>query len=131
DGQPEVRTVDGTERRDIIFTNDSDETFWEYVRSTHDAILLMFEVKNKTEIDLDDVNQSATYLGDRLGRLGVIVARDTPRENIQRKIFSVWNDSGPNRKVLLTLSDQQIRELMDLRCRGGSPTKWMQAHYRK
>jgi hypothetical protein len=53
DGQPEVRTVDGTERRDIIFTNDSDETFWDYVRSSHDAILLMFEVKNKTEIDLD------------------------------------------------------------------------------
>jgi hypothetical protein len=30
DGQPEVRTVDGTERRDIIFTNDSDESFWDY-----------------------------------------------------------------------------------------------------
>ena len=28
DGQPEVRTIDGTERRDIIFTNDSDEPFW-------------------------------------------------------------------------------------------------------
>ena len=29
DGQLEVRTIDGTERRDIIFTNDSDESFWE------------------------------------------------------------------------------------------------------
>jgi len=31
DGKPEVKTIDGTERRDIIFTNDSDETFWHYV----------------------------------------------------------------------------------------------------
>ena len=31
DGAPEVRTMDGTERRDIVFTNDSDESIWDYV----------------------------------------------------------------------------------------------------
>ena len=61
DGQPEVRTVDGTERRDIIFTNDSDESFWAYVRTTHDSLLLMFEIKNTDELDMAAVNQTATY----------------------------------------------------------------------
>lgn len=130
DGQPEVRTIEGTERRDIIFTNDSDETFWDYVRSTHDGILLMFEAKNTAELGLEAINQTATYLGDRIGRLGVIVTRNTPPETIRRKIFSVWNDSSPNRKVILTLCDAEVRQLLDIRCRGGSPTKWMQAHYR-
>jgi hypothetical protein len=126
DGQPEVRTIDGTERRDIIFTNDSDESFWDYVRTAHDGILIMFEAKNTDELGLTEINQTATYLGDRIGRLGIIVTRRAPRETVQRKIFSVWNDSAPHRKVILTLSDGQLRDLLDLRCRGLSPTKWVQ-----
>jgi hypothetical protein len=130
DGRPEVRTIDGTERRDIVFTNDSDESFWQYVRTEHSGILVMFEAKNTESLDLAAINQTATYLGDRIGRLGVIVTREVPAETIQRKIFSVWNDSAPDRKVILTLSDAQLRELLDLRCDNGSPTKWMQQHYR-
>jgi hypothetical protein len=129
DGKPEVRTFDGTERRDIIFTNDSDETFWEYVRTEHSAIFLMFETKNKACLELADINQTATYLGDRIGRLGIILTREAPPETIQRKIFLVWNDSTP-RKIILILSDDQLRGLLDLRCHNGSPTKWMQKHYR-
>jgi hypothetical protein len=129
-GEPEVRTIDGTERRDIIFTNDSDESFWEYVRTAHDGILLMFETKNTEVLDISAINQTATYLGDRIGRLGIIVTRHSTPEPIRRKIFAVWNDSSP-RKVILTMGDAEIRELLDLRCRGGSPTKWMQSHYRK
>ncbi len=64
DGQPEVRTFDGTERRDIIFTNESDESFWEYVRTAHDGILVMFEAKNTNDLGLTEINQTATYLGD-------------------------------------------------------------------
>jgi hypothetical protein len=131
DGQPEVRTIEGTERRDIMFTNDSDENFWDYVRTNHDGIVIMSEAKNTTRLDSTHINQTATYLGDRIGRLGVIVTRRAPSEGIQRKINSVWNDSMPQRKVILTLCDEQIYELLDLRCKDGSPTKWMQAHYRR
>jgi len=130
DGQPEVRTIGGTERRDIIFTNDSDEPFWDYVRTEHGGIILMFEAKNTEELGLDEVNQTSTYLGDRIGRLGFIVTRRPPAANVQKKIFSVWNDSGLQRKIILTLSDDHLYELLDLRCASGSPTKWMQKHYR-
>lgn len=130
DGQLEVRTLDGTERRDIIFTNDSDESFWDYVRSAHDGIFIMFETKNTDELDISAVNQTATYLGDRIGRLGVIVTRKVPSDEVRRKIFSVWNDSTPNRKVILTLADSELKELLDLRCSERSTTKWMQNQYR-
>jgi hypothetical protein len=126
DGQPEVKTIDGTERRDIIFTNDSDENFWEYVRNEY-GIILMFETKNTEELDTNAINQTATYLGVRIGTLGVIVTRRSPKDSIVKKVMTVFNDG---RKVILTLCDDQLRELLDLRCRGGSPTKWMQKHYR-
>ena len=75
DGQPEVGTMDGTERRDVIFTNDSDESFWSYVRTAHDGILIMFEAKNTNELGMAEINQTATYeryflCGTTLGRIG-------------------------------------------------------------
>lgn len=130
DGQPEVRTMEGTERRDIIFTNDSDESFWDYTRSEHSSLLVMFETKNVKELDMNAMNQTATYLGDRLGSLGFVVTRNAPDDGAVRKAYSIWNDSAPKRKVILFLTDVHLMELLDLRCRNRSTTQWMQAHYR-
>jgi hypothetical protein len=129
DGKIEVATAEGTERRDIIFTNDSDEPFWRYVRSEHSGLTLMFEVKNMDAIDMPAINQAATYLGDRLGRLGVIVTRERESDAVRRKLFSVWNDSSP-RKAILVLADAHLNELLGERARSRSTTKWMQNHYR-
>jgi hypothetical protein len=130
DGKPEVRTIDGTERRDIIFTNDSDETFWQYVRSNHDGLLLMFEVKNTNDLEMAAIAQTATYLGSRLGRLGFIVTRKPATPELMKKTFSVWNDSGTEKKVILIIHDAQLVEMLNLRANDKSPTKWVQAHYR-
>jgi hypothetical protein len=130
DGSLEEATAEGTERRDIVFTNDSDEPFWAYVRTEHSGLLLMFETKNTLDLDMAAVNQTATYLGDRLGRLGVIVTRQQETEAVRRKLFSVWNDSSP-RKVILVLADEHLKQLLALRSVGKSTTKWMQQHYRR
>lgn len=130
DGRIEVRTVDGTERRDIIFTNDSDETFWSYIRTEHSAFLLMFEVKNKQTIDNKDLNQTATYLGDRLGRLAFVLSRGAPAEAQQRKAFSIYNDSNP-RKIIVFLSDADLALMLDMRCEGKNPMRHVQQLYRE
>lgn len=130
DGKPEVKTIDGTERRDIVFTNDSDETFWAYVRSSHDGIVLMFEIKNTDDLGMAAIAQTATYLGSRLGRLGFIVTRQPPTLALMKKTFSVWNDSGTEKKVILIIHDGQLIEMLNIRANDKSPTKWMQTHYR-
>lgn len=129
DGVPEVRTIDGTERRDIIFTNDSDQTFWSYVRNEHSALVLMFEAKNTQEIGPAALNQVATYLGDRLGRLGFIVTRNPPGEAAQRKAFAIYNDSSP-RKVILFLSDDDLNLMLDMKASGKEPMRHVQTLYR-
>jgi len=130
DGELEVKTIDGTERRDIIFTNDSDSTFWNYVRTEHSSLYLMFETKNTDSIDSGALNQVATYLGDRLGRLGFIVTRRTPNEAQMRKAFSIYNDATP-RKIILFLSDEDIYELLNEKSAGKNPMKYIQSLYRK
>jgi hypothetical protein len=130
DGELEVRTVEGTERRDIIFTNDSDITFWDYVRSEHSGVFLMFETKNAEDLNPPALNQTGTYLGDRLGRLGFIVTRNKPSDSAMKKAFSIYNDSTP-RKIILFLSDQDIEHMLDQKVAGNNPTKHIQNLYRK
>jgi hypothetical protein len=129
DGELEVATVDGTERRDIIFTNDSDQTFWSYVRTEHSSLFIMFEIKNSEKIEAPALNQTATYLGDRLGRVGFIVSRSSPGEALMRKAFSIYNDSQP-RKILLFLADSDLETMLDVKVKGGNPMRHIQQLYR-
>ena len=130
DGETEVKTVDGTERRDIIFTNDSDINFWEYLRQEHSSIFVMFEIKNMGEIEAPALNQTATYLGDRLGRLAFIVTRNAPGKAQVRKAYSIYHDPVP-RKVILFLSDADLKYMLDMKCKGNSPTAYLQKIYRQ
>jgi hypothetical protein len=129
DGEMEVRTVDGTERRDIIFTNDSDESFWTYLRTEHSGIFLMFETKNTTNVENTHLNQTATYLGERLGRIGFIVTRNPLQKPQERKAFSIYNDSSP-RKIILTLSDLDMQIMLEIKGAGNNPMRHIQKLYR-
>lgn len=129
DGELEVKTIDGTERRDIIFTNDSDQSFWRYVRQEHSAFLIMFETKNTSSLETAHFNQAAIYLGDRLGYLGFIVTRDAETSADQRKAFAIYNDSRP-RKVILVLSDLDLIKMLDMKCRNQDPMRYIQNIYR-
>jgi len=129
DGKLEVRTVEGTERRDIIFLNDSDQTFWRYVREEHSSFLAMFECKNTKETSIADINQTATYLGDRLGRLGFIVTRNPATDAHKKKLFSIYNDGVP-RKIILVLSDEDLIHMLEMVCQDRDPMTFVRDHYR-
>ena len=129
DGELEVRTIDGTERRDILFTNDSDQSFWSYLRTEHSSILLMFETKNTKKVDNTYLNQTAVYLGDRLGRLGFIVSRNPTAPAQEKKALSIYNDSNP-RKIILMISDSDIETMLDMKCQGSDPMRHVQKVYR-
>lgn len=130
DGAIEVETFDGTERRDIVFTNDSDQSFWSYLRNEHSNFLIMFEVKNTQDLKPMHFNQVATYVGERLGHLAFIVTRMSPSEANTRKAFSIYNDSNP-RKMILVLSDDDLSMMMDMKCKGTDPMRFIQKIYRR
>ncbi|MBS1793392.1 MAG: hypothetical protein JSS81_06035 [Acidobacteria bacterium] len=129
DGKPEVATYEGTERRDIIFTNESDHSFWDYVRRIHSAILLMFEVKNSDNITNTYLAQINTYLGDRLGYLGFIVSRSQLKKEQLKKTYSIFNNRTP-RTVILGLCDDDLKLMMTQKCEGRNPTEFIRQKYR-
>jgi hypothetical protein len=134
DGEMEVRTIEGTERRDIIYTNESDMSFWQYVRLNYGSPLVMFEAKNVQELEIEHINQTASYLGVRLGMLGFIVTRQLPKDNVIRKIYAVYNDTPSTpRKIILVLSDNDLAVMLRNKDTGQSPTpnQYIQRKYRE
>ncbi len=69
-------------------------------------MLLLFEIKNVKEVELEQINQVAAYLGSRLGMFGIIVTRNAVGENIILKTYSVYNDTpSMPRKTILVVTD--------------------------
>jgi hypothetical protein len=130
-GQLEVLTYMGTERRDIVYWNEAEQSFWAYVRETYLSPLVMFEVKNVNAVEIEHVNQTATYLGARLGMLGFIVTRNAPSDAVIRKTYSVFNDTPtPPRRIVIVLSDADLRAMINERVERRGATPYVQAIYR-
>ena len=75
------------------------------------------------------LNQTATYLGDRIGRLGFVITRNPLQKAQQKKAYSIYNDSNP-RKIILTLSDLDLIAMLDMKCTRKDPVRYIQKTYR-
>ncbi len=69
--------------------------------------------------------------GARLGLLGFVVTRNPPSDAVIRKMYSVYNDSPVMpRKVILVISDPDMRQMIEDRMAGRPATPYIQALYR-
>ncbi len=130
DGKPQERTYGGTLIRDLIFTNEGTRNFWRYLMTEHAGLLIVFELKNKEDITPGDIDQIGTYLGDTMGRLGVLVSRQnrgTTSLNRRRAIFN----KESSRKIILHFTDADLLELLKLRGASADTTDYVQQMYRR
>lgn len=66
----------GSLRPDIIATNVSEGHGWKRVYEDYGCRQVVFEVKNKTELEVSDFRQAASYLGGDRGRIVFIITRE-------------------------------------------------------
>jgi hypothetical protein len=128
DGKVEESTIMGTERRDIIFVNDSEKTFFSYLRNSYNNFLIVFETKNTDDLSVENFNQLGTYLGDKTGYCGFLVTRNTADKNDKLKAISIYNNL---RRIILILSDQDIEQMINDRMVGKDPMRLLQKRYRE
>jgi len=119
--------VDGTERRDIVFYNDSSHGFWRMVKQEYTATNIVFECKNIEALEMEHVNQLIGYLGGSLGNFGVIVSRQPPGKNLQRKAINAFNRK--DKVVVLFMGDEDLVEMARLHAQGGDPTQVIERKY--
>jgi hypothetical protein len=131
DGEPQARTVSGVEVRDIVYSNNSELPFATYLLTNYGSLLLPFECKNTAEIEADDINQLANYLGDPLGRCGFILTRNKPSLRALAKARATYNKGSP-RKAIVILADEDLRLMVEMKRVGSRhPIHHLQRKYRE
>ena len=130
EGRKQVRTEYGTEIRDLVYINDSDKTFWEFIRHQHGGFAIVFECKNTTTVENGDVDQIAGYLSDAMGYLGVVLTRQ-PLSLERRRKCAAWYNKGAPHRVVISLTDQDIIRMLQMKVAGNDPTELIRNHYRE
>ncbi|GCE16760.1 hypothetical protein KDK_05600 [Dictyobacter kobayashii] len=103
-----------------------------YVRDTYKSLFVMFENKNVEKVELEHINQTANYLGARLGMLGFVTTRKQPGDNIIQKIYAIYNDTPSiPRKTILILTDEDIKLMIRLKQENNNPATHVQKIYRR
>lgn len=130
DGQEQVRTVSGVEIRDLVYSNNSDIPFLRYLMTKHGNLLVTCECKNVNELEPDDINQLANYLGDPMGYCGFLVTRREASERILAKARATYNKQHP-RRVIIILYDDDLRLMVEMKRIGSRhPVDHLQRQYR-
>jgi hypothetical protein len=66
-----------TQRRDVVGRNQSTKGTWEHIYNHYKTRQVIFEVKNYSNIGLDEYRQMLSYLCDDYGKAGFIITRDS------------------------------------------------------
>ncbi len=114
----QARTLDGTERRDVVMVNQSEVGFFAWARIKHGVDYVVFEVKNVNETKPEHLHQTAAYCWRALGRLGFVVARTHPGETWDRHAAAQWHR---HETVVLLLCDNDLQRMVEMKAFGEDP----------
>ncbi len=118
EARSQLRNIDNTQIRDLVFLNTGATAFWNMLLQRHDAGLIIFELKNVHEIKPEHFYQLTTYLTDTAGHFGCLVGRTPSTEQIKRRQRDAISGHG---RVILYLSDQELAEMLAARTEGRPP----------
>ncbi|HSH60136.1 MAG TPA: hypothetical protein VK988_10935 [Acidimicrobiales bacterium] len=107
----QVRTVEGTHIRDIIFYNDGKNAFLADLRKRYGARQVVFELKNVKALDGAHVNQLYRYLDHEFGAFGVLVARHPLQNSIRKNVVDLHSSK---RAAIIVLDDTDFELMVNL-----------------
>lgn len=129
DGEPQQRTYEGTLIRDLIYVNEGTRNFWRYIQSQYGVLYIVFELKNKESLSGTDIDQLSTYLGDPMGRFGIIVSRGESHKSSFKRRKAIYNKEVP-RKTILHFTEKDMYNLLDIASKMKDTTSYVQNIYR-
>ena len=72
---------DAVQRRDIITTNCATEGFWRRIREDYNSRQVVFEIKNFSDLKIENFRQALSYSGKHYGKFIIIINR-SPNEGL-------------------------------------------------
>lgn len=120
-GEPKLqrRTLDGTQRRDVLFRNERATKFFARVADRFGADFLIIDFKNYGKpIDGSTVDGVAKYANKAIGRFVCVVARKGAGGGVVAAQARILREEGT---AIVVISDQQMLEMVERRERGEAP----------
>jgi hypothetical protein len=127
DPHSQVRTIDGREIIDITYYNSADFGFWNDIKIKHGNNIIPIELKNMDDLSNEEYFQIAARLNDDLGMFGLLIARKKDGLDIQR----AYRRLNREKKVIITLTDEDICNMLDNYEKGLNNTLYINQMYRK
>ena len=93
----------------------------------HSSLIVVFELKNMTDLSNEEYFQIAARLDDIKGKFGVLIAREKDGLDIERAYRRLRNE----RKVILTITDDDLVNIVKDVESGLAPTTYLNRMYRK
>lgn len=115
---------EGLEIRDLICSNKSEKGFWADLKQKYSCSEVIFEAKNKNELDRDDLRQTYCYLKPALGLWAFIICRSEQADSLtayNRTLFKNFNQS----RGIQILTDKDFLRMAKLRLRGQDPSNYL------
>jgi hypothetical protein len=123
----ESKTFFGTQRRDVTFRNAAENGPWFDWKIHHKIDSLLIECKNKDALTYDDLRQTASYLGKRMGRVAILACRKNSGDDVLAMLnWFVTNDE----KYVLVVNDENLIDWIRLKDRGEDPSDAIADLYR-
>lgn len=127
DPHSQVRSVEGREIIDITFYNAATHGFWHDIKLQHGSLIVVFELKNMTDLRNEEYFQIASRLDDLRGKFGILIARSKGNLDLQRAYRRLHNE----RKAIITLTDEDLEKMLENVNLGLSNTLHINQIYRK
>ena len=103
---PELKpNGDAIQRRDVVATNMAQIGFWRRIFDDYQSRQVVFEVKNYTDLKLEDYRQALSYMANEYGRFLILVCRsgsETVGEIEQGWLKTMYHEHD---RVILTIPD--------------------------
>lgn len=106
--QPQSRTENGTQIRDLVFYNNTSYEFLNDMKEKFGSRQLVVELKNVDEVTKEHINQLNRYLNPVFGSFGIIMTRNKPKKSVMQHTIDLWSGQ---RKCILIMDDSDL-ELM-------------------
>jgi HJR/Mrr/RecB family endonuclease len=118
----ELADLDSRNRRDIIFGNDSEDTFWKSIREIYQGHYIVVDAKNYSKKlakrPIIDITHYLKPYG--CGMFGIIVCRMGSGGASDHAIKEQWIG---NKKMIVVLSDEDLIEMLLLKKNGNNPVE--------
>ncbi len=115
---------EGLEIRDLICSNKSERGFWADIKQKYSCSEVLFEAKNKDELDRDDLRQTYCYLKPALGLWAFIICRSEQPDKINAYNRTLFKNFIQTRGVII-LTDKDLLRMARMRLRGQDPSGYL------